>query len=219
MQCANDPSGRIIGRLPDKWYYVRGGFNHLTSKEGHCLLTGMTMAQHVVAPEASLEPAATLDPDVVNSRAAELTAHNVWPREQLIQFQHEQLRKLLRHAVSASPYYRDLIGDLVARDAPLQEFSVMTKALLMANFDRILTDKRLTRSLVEQHLSSAQVGAALLGDYFVLATGGTTGERGIFVYDQAGWGSPLATFSASSARAASFRPLVLSTLARPRRST
>ena len=34
-------------------------------------------------------------------------------REQLIQFQHEQLRKLLRHAVSASPYYRDLIGDLV----------------------------------------------------------------------------------------------------------
>ena len=57
----------------------------------------------------------------------------------------------------------------------------------MANFDRIVTDKRLTRALVEQHLSSAQVGAALIGEYFVLATGGTTGERGIFVYDHLGW--------------------------------
>jgi phenylacetate-CoA ligase len=147
----------------------------------------MTMAQQVVAPESSLEPAATLDPDVVNSHAAELIAHSAWPRKQLIQFQHEQLRKLLRHAASASSYYRDLIGDLVARDAPLQEFPVTTKALLMENFDRIVTDKRLTRTLVEQHLSSAQVGAALLGEYFVLATGGTTGERGIFVYDRAGW--------------------------------
>src|SRR6185437_4003220 len=69
----------------------------------------------------------------------------------------------------------------------LHEFPVMTKALLMANFDRIVTDKRLTRTLAEQHLGSAQAGAALLGQHFVLATGGTTGERGIFVYDQAGW--------------------------------
>jgi hypothetical protein len=53
----------------------------------------MTMVQHVVAPEASLEPVATLDPDVVNSRAAGLIAHSVWSRERLIQFQHEQLRR------------------------------------------------------------------------------------------------------------------------------
>ena len=145
------------------------------------------MAQHGVQHESTSEPVATLDIDVVNRRTAELIARNSWSREQLIQFQHEQLRKLLRHAVSASPYYRDLIGDLVARDAPLHEFPVMTKALLMANFERIVTDKRLTRALVEQHLSSAQAGATLLGDYWVLATGGTTGERGLFVYDQAGW--------------------------------
>jgi len=147
----------------------------------------MTMEQHGVQHESTSEPVATLDIDVVNRRTAELIARNSWSREQLIQFQHEQLRKLLRHAVSASPYYRDLIGDLVARDAPLHEFPVMTKALLMANFDRIVTDKRLTRALVEQHLSSAQAGATLLGEYSVLATGGTTGERGLFVYDQAGW--------------------------------
>jgi phenylacetate-coenzyme A ligase PaaK-like adenylate-forming protein len=94
---------------------------------------------------------------------------------------------VLQHAVAASPYHRDLISDLVASDAPLHEFPVMTKALLMANFDRIVTDRRLTRTLVEQHLGSAQAGAALLGEYSVLATGGTTGERGIFVYDQGGW--------------------------------
>lgn len=145
------------------------------------------MAQPDEPHEYSPSPLATLDLDVVNRRTAELVVRNVWPREQLIQFQHEQLRKMLQHAVAASPYYRDLIDDLVARDAPLHEFPAMTKATLMANFDRIVTDKRLTRALVEQHLSSAQVGAALIGEYLVAATGGTTGERGIFVYDQAGW--------------------------------
>jgi phenylacetate-CoA ligase len=145
------------------------------------------MAQHDVPHESSPAPVATLDLDVVNRRTAELVARNVWPREQLIQFQYEQLRKMLQHAVASSPYYRDLIGDLVARNAPLHEFPVMTKAMLMANFDRIVTDKRLTRALVEQHLNSDQVGAAFLGEYRVAATGGTTGERGIFVYDQTGW--------------------------------
>src|SRR5678816_3754783 len=109
------------------------------------------MAQHDVPHESSPAPVATLDLDVVNRRTAELVARNVWPREQLIQFQYEQLRKMLQHAVVSSPYYRDLIGDLVARNAPLHEFPVMTKAMLMANFDRIVTDRRLTRALVEQH--------------------------------------------------------------------
>ena len=80
------------------------------------------MARDGIPHGSSPAPAATLDLDVVNRRTAELIARNSWSREQLIQFQHEQLRKLLRHAVSASPYYRDLIGDLVARDAPLHEF-------------------------------------------------------------------------------------------------
>ena len=145
------------------------------------------MAQHDVPHDSSPARVATLDIDVVNRRTTELVARHVWSREQLIEFQHEQLRKLLQHAVAASPYYRDLIGDLVTRNAPLHEFPVMTKAMLMANFDRIVTDKRLTRALVEQHLNSDQVGAPLLGEYRVAATGGTTGERGIFVYDQTGW--------------------------------
>ena len=125
----------------------------------------MTLAHNDASQEPTLAVVATLDLDVVERRTAELVARDAWPREQLIQFQHEQLRKMLRHAVDASPYYRDLIGDLVARHAPLHEFPVMTKAVLMANFDRIVTDKRLTRALVEQHLSSAEVGTPLLGEY------------------------------------------------------
>jgi phenylacetate-CoA ligase len=147
------------------------------------------MAQHE-APhhhETSPAPVATLDLDVVNRRTAELVARNAWPRQRLIEFQHDQLRRLLQHAVASSPYYRDLFGDLVARNAPLHEFPVTTKAMLMANFDRIVTDQRVSRVLVERHLNSEQVGAPLLGEYRVAATGGTTGERGIFVYDQTGW--------------------------------
>ena len=86
-----------------------------------------------------------------------------------------------------SAYYRDQIAELVARDAPLVEFPVLTKSVLIAQFDRIVTDHRLTRALAERHLSGDRAGALLLDEYRVVATGGTTGERGIFVYDQGAW--------------------------------
>ncbi len=54
--------------------------------------TEMTLAHNDAAQESTLAPVATLDLDVVNSRTAELVARNAWPREQLIEFQHEQLR-------------------------------------------------------------------------------------------------------------------------------
>ena len=62
----------------------------------------------------------------------------------------------------------------------------------MANFDRIVTDRRLTRVAVEQHLDSQHAGALLLDEYLAAATGGTTGERGVFVYDRPAWLSVVA---------------------------
>ncbi len=134
----------------------------------------------------------TLDIDLVNRHADELVERNRWPRHRLLAYQRDELKKSLRHAVETSPYYRETIGDLVSREAPLEDFPVLTKRTLMANFDRIVSDPRVTRASVEQHLNSKQAGTLLLGEYLATATGGTTGERGVFVYDRPAWLSVIA---------------------------
>ncbi|MGH9119220.1 MAG: hypothetical protein ACRD0A_15465 [Acidimicrobiales bacterium] len=58
----------------------------------------------------------------------------------------------------------------------------MTKTDMMANFDAIMTDERLTRRAVEDHLAaSSRVPSPLLDDYGCLASGGSSGQRGVFV--------------------------------------
>ena len=66
---------------------------------------------------------------------------------------------------------------------------VMTKADVMANWDDVVTDRRLTLERAEAHLSKvASDGPAyLLGDYQVLTTGGSSGTRGVFVWDFEGF--------------------------------
>ncbi|CAN7652428.1 phenylacetate--CoA ligase family protein [Rhizobium sp. LjRoot258] len=132
-------------------------------------------------------PLATLDTDLLIQHSDELMSRNVWPREKLLAFQCQRLESTLRHAVGCSPYYGDTISELVARNAPLKEFPVLSKRALMQNFDRIVTDTRLSRRRVEGHLNSENPGALLAGKYRVAATGGTTGEKGLAVFDEAAW--------------------------------
>lgn len=141
-------------------------------------------------PSALKTPIA--DRKLVDSRAAELIAHQAWSRERLRQFQDEKLREMLRRAVATSRFHRDRVGELVARQAPLSEFPAMTKSMLMENFDSIVTDSRVTRSVVERHLSGDEAAALLFGEYRAVATGGTTGERGVFIYDRVGWETAVA---------------------------
>ena len=58
----------------------------------------------------------------------------------------------------------------------------MTKTMMMDRFDEVVTDRRLRRGLVEEHLAaSTQIPSLLLDDYVCLASGGSSGLRGIFV--------------------------------------
>ena len=53
---------------------------------------------------------------------------------------------------------------------------------MMGNFDAVVTDRRLTRNLVERHLAgSAAEPSLLLGDYVCLLSGGSSGLRGLIV--------------------------------------
>lgn len=121
--------------------------------------------------------ATTPDPRTL---AGELLQRTSWSTAELAAHQSRQLAALLRHAVAASPYYRRVLGPDAAH-APLAQLPTLSKATLMAHFDEIVTDPRLHRSRLEEHLSGPRAGE-LLDGYRVLCTAGSTGRSGIFVY-------------------------------------
>jgi len=147
----------------------------------------MTSLDEPALSTAAFYDVATLDPAIVGRRADELAEHLTWPRERVLSYQQDRLRDILRHATAGSPYYRETIGKLVDDDAPLSAYPIMNKTILMSEFDRIVTDRRLTRALVEEHVGSDRAGHLLFDKYRVAATGGSSGQRGIFVYDEAAW--------------------------------
>ena len=124
---------------------------------------------------------------VVGRLGAELIARDSWTRQRLMTHQSQCLQATLRRAVRASPYYRDTIGHLVASGAPLEDFPVLTKSQLVANFDRIVTDRRLRLADIERHLAGDHAGDLMFGEYRTCATGGTTGVRAVMAYDRTAW--------------------------------
>ncbi|MCC7494275.1 MAG: phenylacetate--CoA ligase family protein [Fimbriimonadaceae bacterium] len=115
-----------------------------------------------------------------------------WPLERLHALRDERLRALVRTAKARSPWHarrlRHVDPDALRGD-DLAAIPPMTKADLMAHWDEIVTDRRLTLDLAEAHLARvAEVGPAyLLGEHHVVASGGSSGTRGIFVWDFDGW--------------------------------
>jgi phenylacetate-coenzyme A ligase PaaK-like adenylate-forming protein len=113
-----------------------------------------------------------------------------WSAERIESAQRDGLRRLLAHAVAHSPFHRRrLAGAPVAAIEPadLASLPVMTKSDMMASIDDVFTDRRLSLAAVEQALAATgSEPVPVLGRYMALATGGSTGQRGVFVYDQAG---------------------------------
>jgi phenylacetate-CoA ligase len=117
---------------------------------------------------------------------AELMERDGWTRDDLLAYQKEGVRALITHAVSRSPYYRDVLGPDAA-ERPLAELPMLSKETLMAEFDRVVTDPQLRLSDLRAHLGSADPSQSFLGMYRVATTSGTTGRRAIiaFTHDEA----------------------------------
>lgn len=102
----------------------------------------------------------------------------------LEQRQRDRLQSLVAHARAHSPVYADLYADVPASGIALLDLPTVTKPQLMADFDRWVTDPRITLAGVEDFLSDTEnVGQPYLGEYFACTTSGTTGHPGIFVHD------------------------------------
>ena len=129
------------------------------------------------APQAGIEE--------LRARTAELLSHDAWSRERLLAHQRERLLATLRHAVSASPYYRAVLGpDAAAPDLDLQALPTLRKETLVERFDEIVTDPRLRAADLEAHLAGPDAERPYLGAYSVFSTSGTCGLRALVVYDR-----------------------------------
>lgn len=111
-----------------------------------------------------------------------------WDAERLRDHQSRALAHLLRTAISKSPFHRRRLNGIdpasITSDR-LVDLPVMTKAEMMDDLDEVFTDRRLSRSLIEQHL--AELGTEpelLLDEYLALTSGGSSGTRGVFVLSQ-----------------------------------
>ena len=128
------------------------------------------------------------------ARAAELAPQLIdqlgWSAQRLAEHRNHQLRELLGTAAQRSPWYRERLADVdlgSLDETRLDELPVLTKAELMEHFDDIVTDSRLSLVGVEQHLNTIETGSYLHGRYTALTSGGSSGLRGVFVYDWDSW--------------------------------
>lgn len=121
-----------------------------------------------------------------------------WDRTRLAAHQRERLRELLAHAAANSPFHaRRLAGIDMDRFevADLPRLPVMTKAEMMSQFDAVVTDRRLNLRRVQAHLDASKTRASLLLDEFVcLASGGSSGLRGVFVQTVGAYADFMASF-------------------------
>jgi phenylacetate-CoA ligase len=110
-----------------------------------------------------------------------LLTHDAWSRDQLLVYQRARLRKILEHAVSSSPYYRDVLGrDALDPGVRLEDLPTLPKATLMECFDDVVADRRLRLAELEAHAAGPDPGALFAREFHVFMTSGTSGRRGVF---------------------------------------
>ena len=107
----------------------------------------------------------------------------------IARLQRERLNRLVRHARTASPYYRSLYQGLPSRVTDPRVLPPVAKRELMAHFDDWVTDPDLTLAGLRRDFLSdlSLVGLPYLGRYHVFTTSGTTGEPAVLVHDRDSW--------------------------------
>jgi phenylacetate-coenzyme A ligase PaaK-like adenylate-forming protein len=113
-----------------------------------------------------------------------------WPADQLRIERRQRLRDLLRIAIARSPWHRKRLASVDPDrfdERDLRQLPPMSKEDLTANWDDIVTDRRLTLEGAERHLGALTSDAYLLDEFHVIASGGSTGTRGVYAYGWEPW--------------------------------
>ena len=127
-------------------------------------------------------------------RDKQAAERETWTREQLRAWQAERIDAIARHAAAHSPHYRERLRLPAGRLAQLRDLPVMDKATYVEHFDEIVTDPRLKFDELLAHAETLDGDELFMGRYRVMATSGSSGRKGLFVYDRPDWQAAVAGF-------------------------
>ena len=129
--------------------------------------------------------------DKMHTRMPEHLDRLTWKNIQIVSFQQKQLKKLLRHVRVYSPYYQTKLVNIPVEAITLESLQTIppsTKEDVMKYWDDIVCVKGLTRAKAENYLAKQREGKEenpfYQDQYYINATGGSSGNRGLFVWDR-----------------------------------
>jgi phenylacetate-CoA ligase len=107
-----------------------------------------------------------------------------------------RLAALAGRAIDGSRFWSDRLRAAMRSDGTLDLDAVpaLTKAELMDRWSDAVTDPRLRRDVVLEHLDGLDRDALWLGEYRAMTTSGSSGLKGLFVYDRPAWRELMAGF-------------------------
>jgi phenylacetate-coenzyme A ligase PaaK-like adenylate-forming protein len=112
-----------------------------------------------------------------------------WSAARIEDHQRTGLRRLVAHAIEHSPFHRRRLAGVDATSLELTDLPslpVMTKAEMMDGLDDVLTDRRTSAADAERALDATTDEPVPFGaGYVAMASGGSSGRRGVFCFDRA----------------------------------
>ena len=109
---------------------------------------------------------------------------NGYSRDKLERVQQNRLKELVRFAKKNSPFYEERYQN-TGEEFCLEDLPPVSKPELMADFDRVVTDRHVTLKKIDEFCADLDhVGRMLDGKYLVFKTSGSTGNPAVVLYDQ-----------------------------------
>jgi phenylacetate-CoA ligase len=116
-----------------------------------------------------------------------------WTRKALEDYQAQAVRLVREYAYTHSPFYQQFHQGLY--DAPLQDLPVLTKDMVMDDFDDLMTDRAIHLQDVRAYMSTQRADRRFLGRYWIHASSGSSGHPGVFLVNRAEWTTMMAAAS------------------------
>ena len=137
-------------------------------------------------PRAAYERMRAAHLDAVQAALEDHVARLDWSRQQIERYQNQRLRALLAYARERSPFHARRLRALDpsrASVADLASLPMMTKQDAQEQWDAIVTAPGLDRDRAERVLAEQQWFSYTAGDQQIFSSGGSSGVRGVYVWD------------------------------------
>jgi len=107
--------------------------------------------------------------------------------------QEKQFKKLLKHVLTHSKFYKNYYGERgitidKINEISLEDLPIIDKKIVMENYDDLVCDKKLNRNDLEEFINNpSNLDKEYKKNYKVICSSGSSGEVGIFVYNLNEW--------------------------------